>query len=208
MNNQRLPLPPGWVQATDPNSGRIYYANPLTKETRWDPPPPPPTPKLSSSIIDAPSSAGGSGGSGSGGQHSFGSHGRSNILTGNPLYSAVDNAAYDNPAQLVAMTRNMLDKAAAFPEQTINSDLELHSITPGQIADLCQLQQQQQQQSSAAAAFSGDKNNEQIVAYTPINPYRITTTSKTQITEKARLDVRARSLKEKLVQFGGRKPDF
>merc|ERR1712151_718598 len=32
-------LPPGWEQATDPASGRPYYANRSTGETSWTPPP-------------------------------------------------------------------------------------------------------------------------------------------------------------------------
>ena len=40
------PLPPGWEQANDPASGRIYFANRSTGETSWTPPavhfPPPP----------------------------------------------------------------------------------------------------------------------------------------------------------------------
>jgi hypothetical protein len=35
----------------------------------------------------------------------------------------------------------MLEKVQAFPSQTLASDLELHSLTAGQIADLCRLQQ-------------------------------------------------------------------
>jgi hypothetical protein len=34
-------LPPGWVAATDPVSGHIYFANPSTGETSWEPPAPP-----------------------------------------------------------------------------------------------------------------------------------------------------------------------
>ena len=34
-------LPPGWITANDPVSGRIYYANASTGQTSWDPPPPP-----------------------------------------------------------------------------------------------------------------------------------------------------------------------
>lgn len=35
---QQQQLPPGWVAATDPVSGTVYYANPTTGETQWTPP--------------------------------------------------------------------------------------------------------------------------------------------------------------------------
>ena len=47
------PLPPGWVEGRDPNSGIAYYANPSTGQTQWErpaaqlppsAPPPPPLP--------------------------------------------------------------------------------------------------------------------------------------------------------------------
>mmetsp|Transcript_2481 Transcript_2481/g.3479 ORF Transcript_2481/g.3479 Transcript_2481/m.3479 type:complete len:151 (+) Transcript_2481:99-551(+) len=41
-----LPLPPRWVVATDPTSGRVYYASPTTGETQWTPPPLPPPPQV------------------------------------------------------------------------------------------------------------------------------------------------------------------
>ena len=33
-----MALPTGWMKATDPQSGRMYYANPGTGETQWNPP--------------------------------------------------------------------------------------------------------------------------------------------------------------------------
>jgi len=40
-------LPPGWKEAKDPNTGRTYYYNKITKQTKWQKPeadiPPPPT---------------------------------------------------------------------------------------------------------------------------------------------------------------------
>ena len=41
---QTPPLPPGWELATDPASGRTYYADPETGESSWTPPPLPPPP--------------------------------------------------------------------------------------------------------------------------------------------------------------------
>ncbi|KAL7473609.1 hypothetical protein ACHAXS_014069 [Conticribra weissflogii] len=50
------PLPPGWVQTTDPSTGCPYYANPTTGQTSWEPPPyfPPPPPPVNPSIPPPP----------------------------------------------------------------------------------------------------------------------------------------------------------
>ena len=32
----QLKLPPHWHQITDPETGKVYYANEVTMETRWD----------------------------------------------------------------------------------------------------------------------------------------------------------------------------
>jgi len=48
LQTNQAQLPPGWIQTWDPSSGRYYYANLSTGESRWDPPsvilPPPPPP--------------------------------------------------------------------------------------------------------------------------------------------------------------------
>lgn len=31
-------LPPGWIRVSDPNTGRLYYANPTSGESSWEPP--------------------------------------------------------------------------------------------------------------------------------------------------------------------------
>jgi hypothetical protein len=189
MNQQLLVLPPGWVEAIDPKSLRKYYANPTTKETRWDPPPDamkvtqtPPVPSVSGTRATsstasplAPQSA-----------NSLETISR----TGNPLYTATKNLAWDKPSELVSMTRSMLNKAAAFPSETVASDLELQNISPGQIADLCHLQRK-------------SKTTGQNIGYTPLNPFRLSTLSEPDETEEARLDVRIHTLKEKLQKFGG-----
>jgi WW domain len=37
-NNLQQQLPPGWVEAFDPNTGRIYYANATSGESSWNVP--------------------------------------------------------------------------------------------------------------------------------------------------------------------------
>jgi hypothetical protein len=49
QQQQQAQLPPGWLAVTDPVSNRIYFANPSTGQTSWEPPvslpaPPPPPP--------------------------------------------------------------------------------------------------------------------------------------------------------------------
>lgn len=39
---QAIAMPPGWEAVTDPQSGRIYYQNHLTRVTQWEPPSEPP----------------------------------------------------------------------------------------------------------------------------------------------------------------------
>ena len=54
MASHHVYLPPGWEEARDPSTGRIYYANRATGETMWQPPPlprlPPPPPPPPSSL--------------------------------------------------------------------------------------------------------------------------------------------------------------
>jgi hypothetical protein len=90
----------------------------------------------------------------------------------------------------------MLDKTAAFPDESSPSDLELNSVTPGQIADLCHIQQR------IMKGSGGGKN----VSYAPLNPYTQPMPSASRgsnLGEDGRLDVRVFALKEKLEKFGG-----
>jgi hypothetical protein len=87
----------------------------------------------------------------------------------------------------------MLDKAAAFPEEAVKSDLELRSLTPGQIADLCHLQHR------------GEENtSEGNTIYTPLNPYRMPTfTAASSQSEDTRMDARIALMKRELEEFSG-----
>jgi hypothetical protein len=69
MQQQQPPaaptLPPGWMAVNDPVSGRVYFANPTTGQTSWEPPsmvplptpvtiiPPPPKPAFDELQISA-----------------------------------------------------------------------------------------------------------------------------------------------------------
>jgi WW domain len=212
-------LPPGWVEATDPSSGNIYYANPTTKETRWDRPQAA-VPSIQCSNTNVPI------------------HGndqvrvpgiRTNQTTGrstgdgNVLYtaggSASSNEAILQPHKIVKVAREMLEKVQAFPEQTVASDLELHSLTPGQIADLCNLQRRihqqlhqeelyhkQQQHRPDQHAINEPEEEEYVPLppYTPINPFTMPQSGSMLMnrTEPARLDVRMNSLRRELKAYG------
>jgi hypothetical protein len=174
--------PPGWEEATDPKSGRKYYANRTTHETRRDLPPAFPA---SSVPVPAPASVA---------HPSSTSAHTSDSGTGTDpglLFTAPNkNAAWNDPAKLIPMTRVMLNKSAAFPTESIHTDLELLSITPGQIADLCHIQRR-------------TKTCGQNIEYTPLNPYRMSTMSAAIGGEDERIDVQIQALKEKLKKFEG-----
>jgi hypothetical protein len=105
------------------------------------------------------------------------------------LYTApTKNVALNAPDKLISMTRLMLNKSAAFPIKTKDTDTELYSLTPGQIADLCHVQHRTQ-------------NCGQNVAYTPLNPYRMSTMSSVYADEDERIDVQIEALKRKLNQI-------
>ena len=256
---EEVVLPPGWERAVDPRTGKTYYANRSTRETRWTPPSPrppiqkeppaaPPTPEAhphkpevaaalhqASSTHDVSSTArsssrssssktrkrrkhdhgsphhhdskersskeGRSAGSssstprdsgGSGSQRrSATSSSKEGQQSKNPLYAASKyNAASTDPSKLISMARTMLNKSAAFPSQSIDSDLELNSITPGQIADLCHIQHR-------------SKTSGQTMAYTPLNPFRMSVQSEAPPDEGARIKARLAALKRKLKEFEG-----
>jgi hypothetical protein len=118
-------------------------------------------------------------------------HSGSNLNSSNPSV----NEAWGHPEKLIPMSRNMLDNAAAFPKQFVESDLELNNITAGQIADLCHLQHR--------ATNCGENIPGGNIAYTPLNPYRMSTKVEVISSETERMDARIDYLKENLQQFGG-----
>ena len=198
------PLPPGWVEATDPKSGRRYFANPSTRETRWEL-----LPRVSTSVVwnsgsrerseQQRSNSGSRGRSGKRERSGSGSRGVSSRTTrstslgqaGNKLYTAPDvNEAIKTPSKLVRVARSMLDKSAAFPAESVASDVELNSLTVGQIADLCRIQHE--------TDTCGDN-----LAYTPLNPYRMSGHGPFRSKEEGRLDVRLFALNEKLAKYQG-----
>ena len=116
-------LPPGWVTANDPGSGRQYFANPATGETQWHPPPgttmmpqppsgvslpPPPPPALTQSAVPPENSP----------QEPLGLVARAQVM--------IRNLTHEDPSPSLAQ-----DEPIEFPE-----------MSAGMLADLCHIQQQ------------------------------------------------------------------
>ena len=190
-------LPPGWVAIMDPATGREYYANPDTRETRWDPPPPqffpPPSSQHHSSSLHHASPYPGRGGISNEDRSEAASHYSSQHrgFGGNSSSSALnqqsrgtrkhptlprdgnnkDNQEHFPPVILAAQT--MCDKISAASSAgdeknkmwIKSSDLELTSLTAGQIADLCHIQQR----------TTNDRLDKDVnpFYYVPLNPYRM-----------------------------------
>jgi hypothetical protein len=170
-------LPPGWIETLDPKTGKKYYTNLTTKESSWEFPAFPPASNGASLHSSKKSSL------------TF--HDLSSSR-GSSFFSAPkNNMAWDNPSKLIPMTRLMLDKRVAFPKETENADIEMLSITPGQIADLCKIQHR----------THGCGPN---VAYNPLNPYRMSIMSEIEPIEEARMDARMSSLIDDLAKYGYR----
>jgi hypothetical protein len=208
-NNNNNNLPPGWMQATDPASGRIYYCNPTSKETRWDPPSAPipiPAPPLPLPVplqlqpvpvVPDPCSVAASVHSSS--THSSSTHAPSSLGKGsgrgtNAHSTSQQSSSYSpdlSPDLIVPVVRSLFDKVASLPDPALALDLELDGLTAGEIADLCHIQQ----------ADTHGSNQ----AYLPLNPYKMPILAKRPEVEHARLDVRIVELKEKLQRYGGYK---
>jgi hypothetical protein len=178
-NNNNVILPPGWLQVKDEATGRIYYCNPRTRESRWDPPSVamrPPVPAFQQEHLPM------GGGSGS-------AHTSSQGSTDSPHLQTAQHERL-----LVPKVRAMMDKIASFPEQSEATNLELTSVSVGEISDLCYLQH-----------IDDDGKGE---PYKPINPYTMSVKAKRPDIEEGRIDTRLVELKKTLMNFGGSPPQF
>lgn len=201
MYNNNNNLPTGWMQADDPASGRIYYCNPTSKETRWDPPngpipiPAPPLPLEVQPIPEVPAPASVAASIHSSSNHSSSTHAPSTLDKGSDrgtnAHSTSRQSSSYSPDLIVPVVRSLFDKVALLPDPALALDLELDGLTAGEIADLCHIQQ----------ADTHGSNQ----AYLPLNPYKMPVLAKRPEVEHARLDVRIVELKEKLQRYGGYK---
>jgi len=143
-------LPPGWVAATDPTSGRVYYANPTTGETQWTAPPPLPPPPQDV----AP------------------------VTVNSPQPSARAPQASLITGPLVPRVRAILSSSGELCEE----------LSPGTIADLCNVQQ----------ALQSENEEDQPEYYKPIEPDQLFLHAQPTSIEPGRLEIRLASLKSKL----------
>mmetsp|Transcript_23048 Transcript_23048/g.54405 ORF Transcript_23048/g.54405 Transcript_23048/m.54405 type:complete len:337 (+) Transcript_23048:84-1094(+) len=219
------PLPPGWVEARDPSSGKVYYCNPQTRETKWERPSfPTSTPSATPSI---PLPTGGHGNS-DGSENT-----RTDFMGGNS--NSQSNSQSNSNSNLVVGGNNthhgthqsMTPLTTATPSPAIHNNNaedqeldELRCMTTGQIAHLIKLRQRQQKEELSALAeeerqvdlstivTNQDTENASALdrfKYAPIEFSMMSMLSATDRTEPGRLDVRMYALREELKKFGYQK---
>ena len=217
---QISPLPPGWVEATDNTTGKIYYCNPQTRETKWERPSmistTPQEPEITghynhnyidsnnynnnnqgmmslSTVTTTPATA-----------MSVAMGVNNDIYTSNNHYQSCNN---NNTSTNVIGSNREDNNNNSNNNNNINFD-ELRSMTTGQIALLCKLRKRQareqkeeeeQQPNKEEATKTTTSTNK---PYIPINLSSMSLLSVAERAEPGRLDVRMHSLREELNKFG------
>ena len=192
QQQQKGPLPPGWVEALDQSSGKIYYCNPQTRETKWEHP---------GSIPSIPSTSSTKRAQSNGYNDAYGnvsndkgehSNGHSGIFMNTNIAHRQSNQKIS--PSLVAMTtlpNNDSDK--------VDFD-ELGSLTGGQIAHFIKLQQRQECEIEKIEIDI--KAKKKASTYVPLHISSFSSISTTERTEPGRLDVRMYALRGELKKFG------
>jgi hypothetical protein len=195
--NNSLNLPPGWVQAHDPISGRLYYANVSTNESRWDPPPPPP-PSAPTKVENAPYTASAA---------VSGIIPSSTIISTNNILST--SLSSTNPSSMLPVPnvlsmllvenqrRRLLEQKQPKPDSSGDlsildipiEEVELPSLSAGMLADVCRIQQELQ---------DNDNGNEELYYYKPLDVNKMPMMSKPTQIESGRVDVRISNLMQEL----------
>jgi len=209
------PLPQGWVEATDPNSGKTYYCNPHTRETKWERP-------ISTTPASSTKQLENNGGTTENGNIS------GSILRSAAAISDIElKQSILSPSSTVGATAGGNIIGHNDSHQADNNEFdefdELRSLTTGQIAHLVRLQQQQQsaqnldqsdeerqvQISTIVASRSSEDYDEQNDGsaqdpskYAPIHLSLMSSLPLMERTEPGRLDVRMYALREELKKFG------
>ena len=218
--SQQNALPPGWVEAKDPSTGKAYYCNPKTRETSWERP----VSTKSETMVRREEFEGKST-----------SHG---ICSDPTTRNASDNSdgRFDpNEIQISGFDKPVSSSKLGTPsgaktndstrkEKAATTDFdELTALTTGQIAHLIKLQKQQQSAqkiaqsdgerqvqlssiiSNSSSNASKENSNGASLSpsnYVPIDLSLMASLSSTERTEPGRLDVRMYALRQELKKFG------
>jgi len=186
QQQQQPPLPPGWVEAKDPSSGKVYFCNPQTRETRWERP---------VSTNSTPSTA------------QLGFPDSKNVY-GIPN-SNVQDVHSDTRLNLSKSTSTQIPSVKEVKSNNCDTQCdfdELRSLTVGQIAHLAKLQQRSKKaldeieaevSNNLPSNGINDKTN-----YVPLELSSMSSLSVAERVEPGRLDVRIYSLREELKKFG------
>lgn len=197
-----LPLPPGWVRATDPISGETYYANTLTGQTSWDPPPPQVVGYSSNPIPIPPPPP----------------HPPRNTSsnTNDSALSRVINEgmmipSLPNTTSLIISTRTTIQKSIAAKASNATTqcdydgvteeEMEFEQMSAGRIADLAHVQVEYYSGTSdadgsqAGGVVDMSKNPRR---YEPLRPFEMPLTLKAPHIEPGRVEIRLMSLMESL----------
>jgi hypothetical protein len=197
QHQHQQPLPPGWVEAKDPSSGKAYFCNPQTRETKWERP---------TSIVATPLQT----------QVEFqgnrNSHGVSMNSTRQDVHDNTGtNRSHCGLDQSVSSSTVATKKDANNDSDSDNADDsnfdELQSLTAGQIAHLIKLQRRQSEEDQQGDMPKDsneiqNKPSRDSCKYTPIRLSFMSSLSATERAEPGRLDVRMYALREELKKFG------
>lgn len=186
--NKQPPLPPGWEEAHDPGSGRVYFANRSTGETRWvrpTLPPPPPIPNINSSTYYSLNAS-----TLPVNTSTFMQYGQ--VIPNNPFSPDVPNQSQKNamyssssilpvPSVLGMMYEEQL--VAKNVSDASRNKIELEKMTGGKLSDLFMISMQ---------------HNPNREPYEPLDIASLPIDSRPPVIEPGRLEVRLAALYEAL----------
>lgn len=200
--NSHPPLPPGWIPATDPISGNIYYANPSTGETSWQPPPPPPPPPVVPIISTTTDSF----------VAHIPSHHDNNLQP--PVVHSIPHSEpsiqtnISRRLLLVPAARAILNKyntANTVPTDSSGATESSDRLDPvelymkaGMISDLVKVQQQYRIEQAEATDTTTAEHDISIQPYEPLKPFELPLGKCVDAVAEKRVDVRLMQLMDEL----------